>query len=63
MACRGYAGAGDCPGAALPPRLGLGPRWVVPAGRLLLLAGIVIADRGFVVGRSTVGRARSVLYS
>jgi uncharacterized membrane protein len=41
----------------LPARLGLGPRWVVPTVQLLLLAGIVIADRGVIEGRATVGRA------
>jgi hypothetical protein len=41
----------------LPPRLGLGPRWIVPTVQLLLLAAIVIADRGVIEGRSSVGRA------
>jgi hypothetical protein len=41
----------------LPPRLSPGPRWTVPTVELLLLAAIVIADRGFIEGRSTAGRA------
>jgi uncharacterized membrane protein len=41
----------------LPPRLGLGPRWAAPTIELLLLTGIVIADRTSVEGRSSIGRA------
>jgi uncharacterized membrane protein len=41
----------------LPPRLGLGPRWAGPAIELLLLAGIVIADRVSIEDRSPIGRA------
>jgi hypothetical protein len=41
----------------LPPRLSPGPSWAVPTVELLLLAGVVIADRGFIEGRSPVVRA------
>ena len=41
----------------LPPRLGLGPRWAGPAAELLLLVGIMIADRTSTDTRSPFGRA------
>jgi uncharacterized membrane protein len=45
----------------LPARFSLGPRWAVPTVELLLLAAIPIADRGNSEGRSTVGRALTLV--
>jgi uncharacterized membrane protein len=44
----------------LPARFSLGPSWIVPAVEVLLLAGIVAADRGRIDRRSTVGRVLSL---
>ena len=45
----------------LPSRFSLGPEWAVPAVELLLVVAIVVADRGHIDGRSTVGRALSLV--
>ncbi|MGO9751876.1 MAG: hypothetical protein ACLP8S_05970 [Solirubrobacteraceae bacterium] len=44
----------------LPRRFSLGPNWTVPTLELLLIVAAVIADRGRVESRSTVGRALSL---
>jgi hypothetical protein len=45
----------------LPPRFSLGPRWAVPAAELLMLMAVLIADRGDIESRSTVGRASALV--
>jgi uncharacterized membrane protein len=45
----------------LPPRFSLGPPWAVPALEILLLAAIIVIDRGRIDRRSAVGRVLSLV--
>jgi uncharacterized membrane protein len=45
----------------LPPRLSLGPKWIVPTIEALLVVALVIADPGLIDRRSTVVRTISLV--
>jgi hypothetical protein len=45
----------------LPPRFSLGPPWAVPALEVLLLAAIIVIDRGRIDRRSALGRVLALV--
>jgi hypothetical protein len=45
----------------LPPRFSLGPPWAVPALEALLLAAIIVIDRGRIDRRSALGRVLALV--
>jgi uncharacterized membrane protein len=45
----------------LPRRFSLGPAWAIPAVEALLLAAIIVIDRGRIDRRSTAGRALTLV--